>query len=307
MKVLITGATGFIGSYLVEDLVARGHEVAVLLRNGSNTWRLRGLLDRVRSIEGSLEYPAALREPVTRFAPDALVHLAWWGVRNADRNEVAQARNIPMAAELAAVAAELGVRILVGAGSQAEYGPYDRAIREDDPARPTTLYGEAKLAARLMLEQVCKDRGLRFAWVRVFSTYGPRDNDDWLIPTIIRVLLEGGRMPLTAGEQRWGFLHARDAAAALRTILETPFAQGVFNLGSPDAPVLRDTIGQIGGLVADRAELGFGDIAYRPDQVMVLQANVERLSALGWKPMIDLKSGLQETVSWYVRQYSPRA
>jgi nucleoside-diphosphate-sugar epimerase len=115
---------------------------------------------------------------------------------------------------------------------------------------------------------------------------------------MIRTLRSGERMALTACEQRWGFLHARDAAAAFRVVLENPSAHGLYNLGSPDAPPLRETVTRLRDLIDPKASLGFGVVAYRPDQVMVLAADVTRLTGLGWCPEIGLDQGLRETVAW---------
>lgn len=302
MRVAVTGGSGFLGSWLVEDLLAQGHDVAVLLRPETDRWRLRDVLSRVRVIEGSLDDVAGLRRPLELFQPDAVAHLAWRGVGNADRNSPLQARNIVDAVELVSLCAGVGVRAFVGAGSHAEYGPYQRAIREGDVAYPTTLYGKAKLAACWMTEQIALAGGMRFAWLRIFSTYGPKDADFWIIPSMIKTLRSGKRMSLTAGEQLWGFLHARDAAAGFRTVIESGNAHGTFNLGASDAPRLRDTVVTLRDLVNPSAELGFGDIAYRPDQVMVLKADTSRLTALGWEPRTDLLSGLKETAAWYAQQ-----
>jgi len=299
MRILVTGPTGFVGSYLIEELLERGHKVCAIVRPGSNAWRLSSVRDRVQFITGSLDDVPALRSAIADFGPDAIAHLAWWGVRNADRNSPVQARNIGPTVELVALAAELGVKILVGAGSQAEYGQYHRAISEDDPTRPTTLYGMAKVASATMAAEVAHRNGMRFAWVRLFSTYGPKDHDHWLIPQLIRALKAGERMPLTKAEQLWGFLNVRDAASGIRTVIEADAASGAFNLGSPDAPPLRETILAIRDLVDPAGELGFADIPYRPDQVMVLKADVTRLLGLGWRPRIALTAGLQEMVSWY--------
>src|SRR5262245_55853820 len=136
MRIFVTGATGFLGSYIVEDLVAQGHDVAVLLRPGTRPWRLATILDRLTAIEGTLDDLAALVERLRSFAPDAVVHMAWRGVGNSERNSKDQARNIVDTVELADLAGDAGATIFVGAGSQAEYGPYDRAIAENDVPRP---------------------------------------------------------------------------------------------------------------------------------------------------------------------------
>lgn len=299
MRVFATGASGFLGSYLVADLMARGHEVAVLLRPASSYWRLGELRDRLHVIPGNLEHPDGLRAALGAFAPEAVVHMAWRGVAGSDRNSPVQAVNVADTVGLVELAAQAGARIFVGAGSQAEYGPYDRAIREDDVPRPTTLYGMAKLAAGSMAMRLCEERGLRAAWLRIFSTYGPKDADHWLIPSMIRNLRSGHPMALTACEQRWGFLHARDAASAFRLAITHEAASGIFNVGSADAPPLRETVTRLRDLIDPGAALGFGELAYRPDQVMVLAADVSRMLALGWKPEVPLDEGLRETVDWH--------
>lgn len=299
MRVFVTGASGFLGSYLVADLVARGHEVAVLLRPGSASWRLGEAGDRLQVIPGVLEQLDGLGGPLKAFAPEAVVHMAWRGVAGSDRNSPVQAANVADTVGLVELATEVGAKIFVGAGSQAEYGPYDRAIREDDAARPTTLYGMAKLAAGSMALRLAEERGLRAAWLRIFSTYGPKDADYWLIPSMIRNLWSGQHMALTACEQRWGFLHARDAASAFRLAVTQDEARGIFNVGSPEAPPLRETVTRLRDLVDPAASLGFGELAYRPDQVMILAADVSRMLALGWKPEVPLDEGLRETVDWH--------
>lgn len=299
MRIFVTGASGFLGSYLVASLLKRGHEVAVLFRPESASWRLAEAYDRVHVIPGALEHLGGLREPLRAFAPEAIAHMAWRGVAGSDRNSPLQAANVIDTVGLVELAAEAGAKIFVGAGSQAEYGPYDRAIREDDATRPTTLYGMAKLAAGSMAMRLAEERGLRAAWLRIFSTYGPKDADHWLIPSMIRNLRSGQHTALTACEQRWGFLHARDAAAAFRLAITHADACGIFNVGSPEAPPLRETVTRLRDLVDPRASLGFGELAYRPDQVMVLAADVSRMLALGWKPEVPLDEGLRETVNWH--------
>jgi UDP-glucose 4-epimerase len=301
MRIFVTGASGFLGSYLVADLVEHGHEVAVLVRPDAPVpWRLNGLIDRTTVVTGSLDDIPALRSPLEAFGPHGVAHLAWHGVGNMDRNSSSQARNIVDAVELSVMAAQIKSKVFVGAGSQAEFGPYPRRISPTDATYPTTLYGKAKLAAAHMTKQIAQDAGMRFAWLRIFSTYGPKDAHHWLIPNFIRTLARGEKMSLTACQQQWGFLHARDAASAFRIVLTHPDASGFFNVGHPDAPVLRDTLTFLRDLINPDAVLGFGEIDYRSDQVMILQADTKHLADLGWEPQVNPDEGLRETVAWYV-------
>jgi nucleoside-diphosphate-sugar epimerase len=301
MRILVTGATGFLGSHLIEELLAHGHEIGALVRPEADAWRLKDVLPRIVRLDGSFDDLSGIRTALKTFKPEAVAHLAWRGVAGADRNNPLQMQNVSDAAALAVACAEEGVTAFVGAGSQAEYGPYPRAISEGDPAHPTTLYGQAKLAAMEAVREIAENKGLRLAWLRVFSTYGPKDADYWLVPSLIRALRSGQRMPLTRCEQLWGFLHARDAASAFRLALEQPAARGILNLGAPEAPPLKETVLALRDLVNPSAELGFGDIPYRDDQVMILRADVTKLAGLGWRPEIDLLTGLRATAEWYVK------
>lgn len=306
-RALVTGASGFIGSFLVDRLLRHHVAVAILRRPTTDLWRLGPQATAVQHLVGDLEEPDTYREAVEAFGPETVFHLAWHGVGNTHRNDPAQAqRNVHATLALVEVAAEAGARTWIGAGSQAEYGPHAGPLDEAAPTQPTTLYGAAKLAASHLARCLAAQRGLRFAWLRVFSTYGPKDNPGWLIPSLVRALTKGERPALTPGEQRWDYLHVEDAARAFCAVADAPSAEGVFNLGSGDARPLRDIIERVRDAVNPRLPLGFGEIPYRPDQVMLLQADTRRLrEATGWTPERTLDEALPETVHWYLAHPDP--
>lgn len=300
LRVFLTGGTGFLGSYIVAELVRRGHQVTCMIRRDSADWRLAEVRSVVQFVYGELFDPASLHDIVVRAKPEAVCHAAWSGVINLARNDPAQDRNVAAAATLARAAGEAGARTLVAFGSQAEYGPLNRIAREDDPLEPTTLYGRAKCAARDEIARQAEKAEIRFAWLRVFSLYGPRDHVGWVLPSVICALLRGESPALTAGEQLWDFAYAGDAAQAAADILETDKAAGNFNLGSGEAPPLRKTIEMIRDLIAPQIALGFGQVPYRLDQVMQLQADITRLKKhTGWQPKTSLEEGLSKTVAWF--------
>jgi nucleoside-diphosphate-sugar epimerase len=301
MRAFVTGATGFLGSFLTRHLVEAGVQVTILRRPGSDPWRIAPLLSTVTDLQGSLLDLDPLEPVLRKSHPDVVFHLAWQGVANHERNDEAQIdHNLASGLALFRLAGRLGCRAWVGLGSQAEYGPQNKVLAEDAPTRPMTLYGAAKLAAYHLLGALARQSRTRFVWVRVFSAYGPGDHSHWMIPSLIQQLLEGKRPALTAGEQRWDFIHAQDVADALWRLGSCPAAEGVFNLGSGQAPTLRSTIETIRDLVHPGLPLGFGEIAYRPDQVMHLQADIGKLSnTTGWRPRISLCKGLSQTVAWY--------
>jgi UDP-glucose 4-epimerase len=301
-RVFVTGGTGFLGSYVVEHLVGDpARSVALLLRPGSDRSRLApAALARCTVIEGRLEDTASLREALAGFAPDTVVHLAWDGVSPRDRDDPRQLVNIRTSMDLLTLAHEVGARHWIGTGSQAEYGPHLAAIRETDPTRPTTMYGASKLSVCHLARLGASQRQMRYVWLRVFSCYGPRDHARWLIPYVTLALLRGERPALTEGHQHWDYVHVRDIADAVAAVVENVDAEGVYNVGSGRIVTVRRVVERIRDLIDPSLPLGFGELLYRPDQVMHLEADISRLQrAVGWTAATDLDHGLAETVAWY--------
>lgn len=271
--------------------------MAALVRPESNRWRISDCLDNTMLLDGRVEEIDSWRDALADFQPQCVIHAAWDGVGNTERDNPRQAKNIVAITQLAVLSAELGTSAFVGLGSQAEYGAANRLIDETVPTRPTTLYGMAKLAAGQMCEATCAQHGVRFAWIRIFSTYGPGDNEGWLFPYILSALRKGACPSLTTCEQRWDYLYGDDAASAIAGVALTAGAEGVFNLGSGQALPLKEMVEMLRDLAAPGAELGFGEVPFRKDQVMHLQADIARLTkATGWVPRWSLREGLAETV-----------
>lgn len=297
-RIFITGATGFVGSFLTRQLVDTGREVAILLRPTSDCWRIADILDRVHIIEGTMENVAGFAPKLADFRPDAVAHLAWRGVTNQFRNDASQTLNVGESIALYSSACASGCERFVGMGSQAEYGPVSARLDEKVPTRPTTVYGAAKLSTALMLDRLAEADGLSFAWLRLFSSYGPKDDLSWLIPYMALKLMGGERPALTPGEQIWDYIYVEDAAAAVAAALDSS-ATGFFNLGSGEGRPLRSIIETVRDLIDPSLALGFGEIPYRPDQVMHLEANITALkTATGWEPQIPLEEGLARTIDW---------
>ncbi|MDB5351636.1 MAG: Nucleoside-diphosphate-sugar epimerase [Planctomycetota bacterium] len=293
MRALVTGATGFVGSHLVEALAERGATVAVLARPSSN----RGRLGRVRPapawIVGDLHDPSSSRKSVAEFAPDVVFHLAWAGVGRTGRDDRSQIEsNLAGTLALFDLAVSVGCRSFVGLGSQAEYGPHDGIIDENTPLNPTSLYGAAKASACLLLTRLAANAGVRFAWLRLFSAYGPGDHPQALIPFLIRSLLDGKTPTLSSGSQPWDYLYVTDAADAIAGAGCSPEATGVYNLASGQFVTIRSVAERLRDMTDPGASLEFGE-ARSPG----IQADISRLgSAIGWKPRIGLEVGLQCTI-----------
>jgi len=301
MSLLVTGASGHLGSCLTRRLVEHGEEVAVMVRAESDLWRLADVADRVRVVRAGLDDVVAARRAVAELRPETVFHLAWGGVAGDSRDDPSQVTsNVAGSLRLFEAAREHGCRCWVGVGSQAEYGPYGGALREDLPARPQTVYGVSKLCVALLTQQLCRLAGVRFVWLRLLASYGPKDDRRRLIPSIIDRLLRGERPALTPGEQKWDYLYVDDAAEAIHLAARRPEASGVYNLGSGEAHAVRSIAERVRDLVDPSLPLGIGELAYRPGQLMHLQADITKLrAATGWRPRTTLDEGLRRTVAWH--------
>lgn len=303
MRIFLTGASGFVGAETLRLALAAGHEVIAPLRPGSAAPRLAPYAGRFARVDLDLRDTAAMAAALAQHRPEVVLHLAWAGVANAarfDRRQITD--NVEAACALVEGAAAAGVGAFIGVGSQGEYGAGSAMLEGTLPA-PTTLYGAAKVAALFLTRQLAAQAGMRHAWLRLFSTYGPGDNEGWLIPMLVTEMLAGRRPRTTLGTQRWDWLHVEDVARGLLAAATTPGAEGVFNLGSGRAVPVREVIERIRDLAAPGMELVFGEVPFRPDQVMHMQADITRLcAATGWSPRISIEEGLAGTVAWYRAQ-----
>jgi UDP-glucose 4-epimerase len=306
MRVLLTGASGFVGSHLLARFLRAGeHTVAIVLRPGRTPRRIQHLLGSVEVVAGNLAQPETLADQIHRFAPELVLHSAWAAPSTKNRNSAEHADHVSHTVALVKLAHAAGAKHFIGLGSQAEYGAAADKADEAQPAQPTTLYGTAKLCAGLLAGKLCATLGIRFTWLRLFAAYGPGEDAGWLIPAMCLAFLSGQRPATTRGEQVWDYLYVEDAAEAVHRVALVPSATGIFNLGSGRGHTVRDVIERVRDLVDPQAPIGFGELDYAPDQVMHMEAKIDRLLlATGWRPETDLQTGLRRTVDW-LRQADP--
>jgi UDP-glucose 4-epimerase len=295
--VILTGASGFIGAAVHAELLRRKIRPLVLLRAESDRSRLPQLAPENVFVFSKLD-EAGIAGKLSAHKPDVFIHCAWRGVGGQERNaEFQLAENLPFTRASVELAAATGCRQWVGLGSQAEYGNANRILDENATTNPTTLYGQAKLAAGREAFALCAKKNLTAAWLRVFSTYGPGDHPHWMIPHVIREFLSGRAPQVTKCEQLWDYLFVTDAARAIVSAADGNIS-GMFNLGSGEAPSLKMILEIIRAEIGATVSPAYGAIPYRPDQVMHLQADISKLtSATDWKPQVSLEAGLRTTVA----------
>ena len=291
-NILVTGACGNIGSHLTSHLIDNDCKVTILLRPNSNTKRIDHLLHKVNTISSIDE--------IAELEIDTTFHLAWYGTISSQYNSVQQISiNIPNTAEICDAVGKIGCKNWIGIGSQAEYGCLDTIITETTSCTPKTMYGLAKHHSRSITEHICYIYNMRHTWLRIFSTYGPNDNDYLLIPTAIKRFLSGETMQLTPGEQVVDYLYIDDAVDAIYAAASVP-SGGIFNIASGNQITVKSIVNTIRDMIDSTIEVEWGVIPYSPDKPMFMAASISKLTeATNWKPKTDINSGLTKTIEWY--------
>lgn len=301
MRVMVTGATGFVGACLVRRLVALGHEVHAVLRAESNTWRLAGILDRVVCCRLDLKDDEAVTRAVRTCRPEAVLHLATFG-GFASQNNPADiiATNLLGTVNLLTACEQAGVSCFVNTGSSSEYGHKGAPMRESDLPEPVSAYGVAKGAATLYCRAEALAKGLPVATLRLFSPYGPWDDPRRLIPYVISTLLRGNAPRLAGPEAVRDFVFIDDVVDAYLRLLEGGFTPGaVYNVGGGE----QQSIGAVVRLITDQIGNGieplWGTIPHQRPEPSVWCADLSLVrQELGWQPSTSLRDGLAKTIDW---------
>jgi nucleoside-diphosphate-sugar epimerase len=303
MKVLITGAAGFIGSQVVRIALQEGHEVVGVVYPGTQCSSLQGLENVLTTTYCDLNNDAAARELVKRARPELAVHLAWYVEPGKFWSSPQNLDCLAMTAKLACHLKAAGCRRIVAVGTCAEYAWGEGILNEETtPLRPRTLYGVCKDSARRFLEEFSHAFSMEMAWVRFFLLYGPGEPAARLVPSVILALLQDEPIACTTGEQVRDFLHVEDAANALWLVAKSPLC-GSVNIGSGDGVAVRSIVETIARLLGKPELIRWGAISGKPEDPPTLVADVAKLrQATGWKPNWQLEEGLRQTIFWWRNQ-----
>lgn len=301
MKAFVTGATGFIGSYLLKYLVSEGHELMCLKRSTSDMFRVEDFKNNVLWIDITDDWTSEFR----KFKPDIIYNLAWDGVSSTERLIWAkQVHNIELQQELLDLSIECGVKKFVGTGSQSEYGDFEGTVDEQYPTNPKTAYAATKIACLDLLKSFCEINNLEWYWFRLFPLFGATESGRWLIPSLIKNICTQDHMDLTPGEQQLPYLFVGECAKAIASPIYSDNKSGIYNVCADNPQPLKVLVTSIRNRVNPCFKLNFGVLPYRYGQSMYMCGNTSKLSKNLYKlDTTTFNERLGETINYYKHLY----
>lgn len=290
-KVLVTGATGFIGSHLCQRLLHR--EATVY---GVSRYKQLSSNPSIQWVQGDVRSFDEMQQIFKRIQPDVVFHLASYvsGSRSIDAVRSTLEHNLLSTVNLLTLMAEFGGRRIILAGSLEEPDAGDAPI-------PSSPYAAAKWSSSAYAQMFYQLYQVPIVNARIFMVYGPAQKDiKKLVPYVTLSMLQGQPPELSSGQRQIDWIYVDDLVDGLIATAQAPNVEGcTFELGSSTLTPIATIVERINQLIDPHIRPRFGALPDRPmEQVRAAKIN-QSISKLGWKPKTSLQQGLMQTVEWY--------
>ncbi len=308
-RVIVTGATGFVGANLARRLLHTGHEVHLLVRPGSERWRIEDIRADVRLHELHLENASTVAPVVKRIRPEWVFHLAAHGAYSSqtDWQQMVQT-NLCGTANLVSACLPTGFEALVNTGTSSEYGLKAHAPLESEVLEPNSHYAVTKAAATLYCQHAAKSHRVHLPTLRLYSVYGPYEDPQRLLPTLILAGLQGQLPPLVNPKIARDFVYVDDVVEAylLAATVQAHEFGPVYNIGTGVQTKLREVVKLARRVLNVPAKPAWGTMPNRKwDTDSWICDNRKAQAALGWRPRHDLEAGFRKMVAWFQQAAPP--
>ncbi len=303
-RILITGATGFIGANLVHHFFEKG-EVAIFTRKTSNKWRIKDVLPRVSEYSVDLTDKKKLEDVISKLKPEIVFHTATYGgfpFQN-NSNKIFET-NFIGTFNLVNACVKIGFDVFVNTGSSSEYGIKDNPMKESDLLEPINFYGVAKASATLFCQMIAKKENLPIATLRLFSPYGYYEDPSRLIPSVAASCLRGKNPEVSSPDPVRDFIFVEDVASAYRKVVENSekISGEIFNIGFGRQHSVGEVVEEIVKLTGNKVKPLWGTVHNPRKEPKMWQADIDKArETLGWVPKWDLKAGLVKSLDWFRR------
>jgi CDP-paratose synthetase len=288
MKVLLTGASGFLGSQLAKALIHSGHQVLAFRRQSTDLWRLSREKNQIIWFDSTSEKIEAPFHDHGKI--DVVIHAATCYGRNGEiTSEILDANlNFP-------------VRLFEIAARHHSLAFFNTDTYFNTGNNSCSYLDKYTLSKKHCLDWLKASAGkTRVINLKLFHIFGEHDDPRKFTSHIIRHCIENAPIDLTPGEQKRDFIHVSDVAAAYIHLLASckdaslPFAS--YDVGTGAATSIKEFAQTVRELAHSSSELRFGALPYRENEIMTSQASITELTRTGWTPRLSLKDGIQRTL-----------
>jgi len=302
-RILLTGASGFVGNNLARYLLNEGHGVSILVRPDHTSWRLVDLLPHVQVRTADLCDPEAVNAAVREARPEWVFHLAAHGAYSFQSDPLAILQtNIIGAANLLEACLRTGFDAFVNTGSSSEYGFQDHPPVETEQIEPNSHYAVAKASATMLCRYLARSRKARITTLRLYSVYGPYEEPARLIPTVI-VRGLGNRLPLLVNPLvARDFVYVGDVVRAYVLAATTHDQEpgAVYNVGTGVQTSIGDAVETARSILNITDQPQWSSM---PDRIWDTGTWVSDSRSirekLGWEPRFGFREGFASTVQWF--------
>ena len=301
-RVIITGATGFVGANLVRRLLQDEHDVHLIVRHGFTDWRIKSILSDVHIHKADLINRKKVKNVVDKIKPDWVFHLAAYGAyqHQADMAKMMNT-NVLGTTNLIEACLDTGFESFINAGSSSEYGIKDHAPNENEVLEPNSPYAITKAYASQFCRYAAIKYNINITTLRLYSVYGPYEDENRFIPTLIRNA-QIGRLPyLVAPETARDYVYVDDVCEAfLRAARCKSTEKGaIYNVGSGAQRTVADVVAVICRLFHIEDIPVYGSMPSRQWDTSTWVADaVKARHVLKWSPYVSFEDGLIKTEKW---------
>jgi nucleoside-diphosphate-sugar epimerase len=297
MRILLTGATGFIGSHLADFLIESGFDLLLTKRSASNLNKCFSYIDKAKWVD--TDDKNWINQAIA-FKPEIILHAAWSGVDSTKRDDWdIQLSNVSFMYNLLKIARESSSFRVICLGSQAEYGNFETKVTEIYKVIPVTSYGIIKLANLELLKSFCVDQQIQWYWLRVFSVLGENDNGSWLLPTVIAKLKNDEPIDLTEGNQEYDYIYIQDLNRRILQVVNSENDKsGVYNICTGEGIEIKKLLMLVAKKLSKPVSLlNFGAIPYRTNQTMKMVGDPSKFeSVFGTLPRLSVESIIEKLI-----------
>jgi dolichol-phosphate mannosyltransferase len=302
-RCLVTGGTGFVGANLARSLLRDGHEVHLLVRPEHTAWRIEEIRTDIRMHLPDLSDAQAVSKMIEGIKPEWIFHLAAHGAYSwqTDIARIFQT-NLLGTIHLVEACMQAGFESFIHTGTSSEYGFKDHAPMETEWLEPNSHYAVAKASATLYCRYTAQTQKANLTTLRLYSAYGPYEDENRLMPTLIRHGLQGEWPPLVSPDTARDYVYVEDVSeACILAAMTQPREFGaIYNLGTGKSTTLREVASIARRVLGIQAEPEWGTMPARAWDTSIWQADSHKIQAeLSWCPRHSFEEGFARMVAWW--------